>query len=96
MNQILENHEHCMIKQVLQNHLILLFAWESMKTSGCVLYTQMRSIETSKLKQQLWLFPKQFFSAVRGPTYSISHEICTRFCCVLLCCGYAIVHNEFT
>ena len=28
-------------------------------------------------------------------TYSISQEICTRFCCALLCCGYAIVHNEF-
>ena len=28
--------------------------------------------------------------------YSISLEICTRFCCALLCCGYAIVHNEFT
>ena len=29
-------------------------------------------------------------------TYGISQEICTRFCCALLCCGYAIVHNEFT
>ena len=28
--------------------------------------------------------------------YSTSQEICTRFCCALLCCGYAIVHNEFT
>ena len=28
--------------------------------------------------------------------YSISQEICTRFCFALLCCGYAIVHNEFT
>ena len=28
--------------------------------------------------------------------YSLSQEICTRFCCALLCCGYAIVHNEFT
>ena len=28
--------------------------------------------------------------------YNISREICTRFCCALLCCGYAIVHNEFT
>ena len=28
--------------------------------------------------------------------YSISQEICTRFCCGLLCCGYAIAHNEFT
>ena len=27
-------------------------------------------------------------------TYSISQEICTRFCCALLCCGYVIVHNE--
>ena len=29
-------------------------------------------------------------------TYSISQEICTRFCCALLCWGYTIVHNEFT
>ena len=27
--------------------------------------------------------------------YSISQEICTRFCCALLCCGYVIIHNEF-
>ena len=31
-----------------------------------------------------------------APRMSISQEICTRFCCALLCCGYAIVHNEFT
>ena len=30
------------------------------------------------------------------PLYSISQEICTWFCCALLWCGYAIVHNEFT
>ena len=29
-------------------------------------------------------------------SYSISQEICTRFCCAVLCCGYAIVHKEFT
>ena len=28
--------------------------------------------------------------------YSISQQLCTQFCCALLCCGYAIVHNEFT
>ena len=28
--------------------------------------------------------------------YSTSQEICTWFCCALLCCGYAIAHNEFT
>ena len=33
---------------------------------------------------------------VPGPVYSISQEICKRFCCALLCCGYTIVHNEFT
>ena len=27
----------------------------------------------------------------KRPKYSISQEICTRFCCALLCCGYAIV-----
>ena len=31
----------------------------------------------------------------RSCVYSIAPEICTRFCCALLCCGYAIVHNEF-
>ena len=31
-----------------------------------------------------------------GHPYSISQGICTRFCCALLCCGYAIVHNEIT
>ena len=36
------------------------------------------------------------FGKVQIPKYSISHEICTRFCCALLSCGYAIVHNEFT
>ena len=39
------------------------------------------------------LHPWQF---TKGFLYSISQEICTRFCCALLCCGYAIVHNEFT
>ena len=29
-----------------------------------------------------------------NPAYSISQEICTRFCCALLCCGYAIIHNS--
>ena len=38
-----------------------------------------------------WHIVKQFSNI-----YSISQEICTRFCCALLCCGYAIVHNEFT
>ena len=28
--------------------------------------------------------------------YRMSQEICTRFCCALFCCGYAIVQNEFT
>ena len=34
-------------------------------------------------------------STAKHLQYSISQKICTRFCCALLCCGYAIVHNEF-
>ena len=34
--------------------------------------------------------------AENSTKYSISQEKCTRFCCALLCCGYAIIHNEFT
>ena len=35
-------------------------------------------------------------TCMKNKEYSISQEICTRFCCALLCCDYAIVHNEFT
>ena len=38
-----------------------------------------------------WGYPVNYFLG-----YSISQEICTRFCCALLCCGYVIVHNKFT
>ena len=45
-------------------------------------------------------YPRNFIENVFNfdvsTVYSISQEICTRFCCALLCCGYAIVHNEFT
>ena len=34
--------------------------------------------------------------SIANAQYSISQKLCTRFCCALLCCGYAIVHNEFT
>ena len=40
--------------------------------------------------------PDHRYCCNRPHYYSISQEICTRFCCALLCCGYAIVHNEFT
>ena len=41
-------------------------------------------------------YDDQASSVLNDSTYSISQEICTRFCCALLCNGYAIVHNEFT
>ena len=44
----------------------------------------------------LTLYILYFSGCVPVNIYSISHEICTRFCCALLCCGYAIVHNEIT
>ena len=36
------------------------------------------------------------WSVKQAAGWSISQEICTRFCCALFCCGYVIVHNEFT
>ena len=48
------------------------------------------------MDEQYWVILNFFFlNSCRCP-YSISQEICTRFCCALLCCGYVIVHNEFT
>ena len=47
---------------------------------------------TGKMSSLYWISPQDSFFFV----YSISQEICTRFCCALLCYGYAIVHSEFT
>ena len=45
----------------------------------------------------LWVYIKHLRKLFCDDSwYSISQEICTRFCCALFCCGYAIVHNEFT
>ena len=43
-----------------------------------------------------WVITFNGLSVLSRSIYSISQEICTRFCCALFCCGYAIVHNEFT
>ena len=67
-------------------------------TSIRVLFTkkQLRAnMENHYLHRFLWyVITRSFINFKAG--YSISKEICTRFCCALLCCGYAIVHNEFT
>ena len=55
-------------------------------------YPVVRHIEPQPKKCHIW----SRYIAVQVYAYSISEEICTRFCCALLCCGYAIVHNEFT
>ena len=51
---------------------------------------------SSTRKQFCYLRHLSNYEWLKRQTYSISQEICTRFCCALLCCGYAIVHNEFT
>ena len=48
------------------------------------------------VKQNIWLNEIRYSIKIMMPWYSISQEICTRFCCALFCCGYAIVRNEFT
>ena len=45
---------------------------------------------------QIWKWSIWETQPISSIKYSISQEICTRFCCALLCCGYAIVHNEST
>ena len=54
-------------------------------SSACLLWYPLCALQQRSFCQLSWDEP-----------YSISQEICTRFCCALLCCGYAIVHNEFT
>ena len=51
---------------------------------------------TGKLQSVFYEYPANQTTVESYALYSISQEICTRFCCALLCCGYAIVHNEFT
>ena len=58
----------------------------------CQLSTNPRNIQ----QWQRPNFIQTFHYQPSGCTCSISQEICTRFCCALHCCGYAIVHNEFT
>ena len=61
------------------------FSWTTVET---------RAVATDYISMIYILIPMPSFQLLFS--YSISQEICTRFCCALLCCGYAIVHNEFT
>ena len=61
--------------------------------------TWSRSREVARAVATKWHM-NPFVSDLARPhtdvVYSVSQEICTRFCCTLLCCGYAIVYNELT
>ena len=68
-------------------------------------YRQQRYRDVCHISEQLDNYNTRFrgfevFPGFGGKTpyrvYSISQEICTRFCCALLGCGYAVVHNKFT
>ena len=84
---------HCLtdtsIITMIRTHLIL--SWSGSQVlhqewrcnSNYWFYGQLNSVYLLHGQNRIW-------------GYSISQEICTRFCCALLCCGYAIVHNEFT
>ena len=66
-----------------------------MSSNQCLLMHWIRN--TAFASHQLCLGRRRHHrTMILHTTYSISQEICTRFCCALLCCGYAIVHNEFT
>ena len=69
-------------------------------TKPCVYYlgyTVCRHLTDLSAMDVLWnISADELVPCLTARIYSISQEICTRFCCALLCCGYAIVHNEFT
>ena len=67
---------------------------DNRRGSSLIWYTFSGRISNSGSKK-LWQWGIQLLW-ILFIIYSISQEICTRFCCALLCCGYAIVHNEFT
>ena len=58
--------------------------------------TCMAAMAVCSSSVSMWQRQQQRSEATSIGMYSISQEICTRFCCALLCCGCAIVHNEFT
>ena len=63
---------------------------------NCIKNAIIFSVSNGVNVNRLSLCAVYFESSTHFRFYSISQEICTRFCCALLCCGYAIVHNEFT
>ena len=89
-----KNREKCHVRQFIYMHMwVLQYASVFTKSySKCGLNRLMHLI--NKLFSVFEM--KEGSRDIIFRIYSISQEICTRFCCALLCCGYAIVHNEFT
>ena len=86
----------CMTRQAPRVHCTRLLS--SFIFKSCILWETYMFFNSAKQIRQLMILkhhklPRNMSIDL---TYSISQEICTRFCCALLCCGYAIVHNEFT
>ena len=74
-------------------------------TTLCIFSAPVRVAVNVLSVKILFVWSRVFFGSFLAPSvvyirllplYSISQGICTRFCCALLCCGYAIVHNELT
>ena len=81
------------VKHRLPNHVI----WNAITMLAApIMLVSDRNIEHDMPVSHYHNITIKTSSATHTTSYSISQEICTRFCCALLCCGYAIVHNEFT
>ena len=80
---------YCICNRSALCYIIVVY---SNKPLHYIMMTQLPGVGVTKAP--FLIFRKAKCSNWQG--YTISQEICTRFCCALLCCGYAIVHNEFT
>ena len=97
-----ENHTDITTEPIIPR-FFLNIGWSVLPPCSIYIYLWRNIILTeSALNNIVWIssvishcWPRSVIAKVTG-AYSISQEICTRFCCALLCCGYAIVHNELT
>ena len=83
----------------------LVATWPDYVTQNGAEFISNTVASSSSIRRSKWQFIHSYTVEIcdlwtplfaRSVQYSISQEICIRFCCALLCCGYAIVHNEFT
>ena len=88
---IANNHDLALTQEHTRELFTKLYHW-------CIANKLSINSDKTSLHCSLWNknILMHFICSTAEAVYSISQEICTRFCCALLCCCYVIIHNEFT